>query len=480
MADYEVVIGLEVHAQLSTASKIFCGCSASFGADPNTHVCPVCTGLPGVLPVLNERVVEYALRLGLALECEIPHRSFFARKNYFYPDVPKDYQISQFDRPICEGGRVLIEMDGEEQAIPLVRIHLEEDAGKSIHAEGGGSSLVDLNRAGVPLVEIVTEPALCRPAEAGAYLTALRQLVRYLDICDGNMEEGSLRCDANISLRPRGQRELGTKVELKNMNSISGVVAGLEYEIDRQTKMLDTGELIEQQTRSWDADRGVSVFMRGKEHAHDYRYFPEPDLVPLLIEDAWRERVAAELPELPSVRRRRFEESLGLPAYDAQVLTESRSIADYYEGLVAACGDAKAASNWMMGEVSRVLNERGEEIESFPVSAVELARLLALVTDGTISGKIAKDVFDQMVESGASALAIVEQKGLRQISDEGELAETIERILDEKTSQVEQYLDGKDSLLGFFVGQLMKSTGGQANPKLANQLIREALERRRA
>jgi len=346
MSAYETVIGLEVHAQLATHTKIFCGCLTTFGREPNTQVCPVCLGLPGALPVLNRRVLEFALRLGLACGSEIPVQNVFARKNYFYPDLPKGYQISQYDRPVCVGGSVEIEVDEERLSIPLERIHLEEDAGKSVHTGGDGdASLVDLNRAGVPLVEIVSEPSLRSPAQAGAYLESLRRLVRYLDICDGNMEQGSLRCDANVSLRPIGALELGTKVELKNMNSISGVIAGLEHEIVRQSQVLDRGEAIQQETRSWDVERGVTVFMRGKEDAHDYRYFPDPDLLPVSILDEELERIRRAMPELPEARRHRFVESLGLPVYDAGVLSESRELADYYEAVVASLEDAKSSIN---------------------------------------------------------------------------------------------------------------------------------------
>jgi aspartyl-tRNA(Asn)/glutamyl-tRNA(Gln) amidotransferase subunit B len=477
---YEAVIGLEVHAQLRTATKIFCGCPATFGGEPNEQTCPVCLGLPGVLPVLNRRAVEYAVRLGLACGCRIAERSVFARKNYFYPDVPKNYQISQYELPICEGGEVPIEVDGETGAVRLTRIHLEEDAGKSLHDQTEGrSSLVDLNRAGVPLVEIVSEPDLRTPAQAGAYLTSLRQLVRYLGICDGNMEQGSLRCDANISLRPAGTEPLGTKVEIKNLNSIRGVMAALEHEIERQRVLLDAGETIEQQTRGWDPDRSVTVFMRGKEHAHDYRYFPDPDLLPLQVSADWRRALEAKLPELPAVKRERFVREYGLPAYDAQVLTESRELSEYFEQAAAQLDDAKILSNWMMGEVLRLLKERGEDIDVFPVRPAALVELLTLVKQDVISGKIAKEVFDAMVETGQDATAIVEAKGLRQISDTGELEGIVEGILDEHAAQVQTYLDGKESVAGFFVGQVMKATRGQANPKLANDLVRRALEARR-
>jgi aspartyl-tRNA(Asn)/glutamyl-tRNA(Gln) amidotransferase subunit B len=478
---WEAVIGLEVHAQLSTRTKIFCACPTQFGSRANSQTCPVCLGLPGVLPVLNRQVVDCALRLGLACGSRIAPASVFARKNYFYPDLPKNYQISQYDKPLCEGGQVEMMVDGHPRTARLVRIHLEEDAGKSMHDQTGGTtSLVDLNRCGVPLAEIVGEPDLRHPEEAGAYLTALRQLVRYLGICDGNMEEGSLRCDANVSVRPTGASTFGTRVEIKNMNSIRGVVAALEHEIRRQGKLLDEGGTVNQETRTWDPDRGVTVFMRSKEHAHDYRYFPDPDLVPLHVDEAWLARVRTQLPELPMARLQRFTAQYALPVYDAVLLTESRELADYYEDLARTLGDAKQASNWMMAEVLRLLNERGESIGRFSVRPPAVAALLHLVKDGAISGKIAKEVFDEMVATGAPAEAIVARRGLRQISDEPSLTAAVDKILDAHPGQVKAYLGGKEGLAGFFVGQLMQATAGQANPKLANQLVRAALERRRS
>ncbi len=484
MSALEPVIGLEVHAQLSTATKIFSGSSAAFGAPPNTQTDPVCLGLPGALPVVNVKAVEFAMRLGLALGCEIRESNVFARKHYFYPDVPKNYQISQFDQPICRGGEVPIVVDGKPSTVALERIHLEEDAGKSLHDQTQGqTTLVDLNRAGVPLVEIVSQPVLRSVEEAGAYLTALRRLVRYLDICDGNMEEGSLRCDANVSVREVGVSTLGTKVEIKNMNSIRGVMAALVHEIERQKKAVADGERIRQETRLWDPDRNTTRVMRSKEEASDYRYFPDPDLPPVLIDEAWLERVRMALPELPAARAGRLVREFGVSADDAAQLSQSRAHADYFEQVVASVGKVERAgklvSNWMVGEVARVLNERDGEIDSLGVSASGLAELIQLVVDGTVSSSLAKEVFEKMTQGGGSAAEIVERDGLRQISDVGEIDAQVRQILDSHPQQVQTYLDGKESVAAFFVGQLMKLTRGQANPKLANDIVRKALEERR-
>jgi aspartyl-tRNA(Asn)/glutamyl-tRNA(Gln) amidotransferase subunit B len=474
---YETVIGLEVHAQLSTKTKLFCGSSAAFGGEPNARTDPYTLGLPGTLPVLNALAVRYAIRLGLALGCDIQERSIFARKNYFYPDLPKNYQISQFEAPICLGGGVPIREDGRARTIPLERIHLEEDAGKSMHL--GETSQVDLNRSGVPLVEIVSKPAMSGPAQAGLYLGSLRQILRYLQICDGNMEEGSLRCDANISIRPHRALELGTRVELKNMNSIRGVVAALEHEYLRQAGLLDRGETVEQETRSWDPDAKRSVFMRGKEEAHDYRYFPEPDLLPLVLDPQWIRAERDVLPELPFARQERLARQLSLPDYDAGVLSSERELGDYFESVIENKGDAKAASNWIMSELLGQLNDRSLSITEFPVSPAELAGLLSLIGDGSISGKIAKEVFQEMIDSGRSAGEIVDAKGLRQISGDDELLGHVTATLEANPPQCQQYLDGKESVLSFFVGQIMKATHGQANPKRTNELLREALEAKR-
>lgn len=480
--EYEPVIGLEVHAQLLTKSKIFSTASAAFGGEANSQVTPVCLGLPGVLPVLNKTVVEYALRMALATNSTIPRRSVFARKNYFYPDLPKGYQISQYEEPLCEHGYVDIEVDGEHKRIGLTRIHLEEDAGKSIHAESfvrKNETLIDVNRCGVPLIEIVSEPDIRSAKEAAAYLTKLRQIVQYLGVCDGNMEEGSLRCDANISVRPVGQKELGTKTELKNMNSIRGVEKAIQYEIERQISLLEDGEDIVQQTLLWDADKNEAYPMRGKEDAHDYRYFPDPDLIPLEVSEEWIAEIKSALPELPDERTERLIQEYDLPEYDAGVLTDSRPLADYFEDTARKSGDPKNASNWIMGEVLRVLKETQGMIEAFPVPAEGLAELIQLINKGTINRKTGKSVFDEMVASGKSAAAIVEEKGLVQISDTGALEGEVNKVLDANPDEVQKYLDGKQQVIGFLMGQVMRATKGQANPKMVNELLRKALEARK-
>lgn len=473
--DFETVIGLEVHAQLLTDSKIFCGCSTAFGASPNTHVCPVCLGMPGVLPVLNQGVVEFAIRAGLATNCTIKPRSIWARKNYFYPDLPKGYQVSQYELPVCEHGWLEVEAGGQARRIGITRIHMEEDAGKLVHDPGQPVSYVDLNRTGTPLLEIVSEPDMRAPEEAAAYLKALRDILVYLGVCDGNMEEGSFRCDANVSLRPRGQAELGTRTELKNMNSFRNVARALEYEVRRQAAILDEGGQVVQQTRLWDAGAGKTVAMRGKEEAHDYRYFPDPDLLPLEIDEAWVERVRAELPELPAAKRARLAEQYGLPAYDAEVLTASRALADYFEASAAAGAPAKAASNWLMSEVAGRLNAEGLDITQCPVPPQGLAKLLVMVDEGAISGKIAKEVFGEMWAGGGEPEAIVEAKGLKQVSDTGELEAVLAGIIEANPKEAEAYRGGKKKLMGFFVGQVMKATKGQANPKVVNDLVNKLL-----
>ena len=478
---YETVIGLEVHAQLNTKSKIFCGSSAEFGGDPNEHTCTVDLGLPGVLPVLNRQVIEHTLRLGLAVGAEIAPVCRFARKHYFYPDLPKGYQISQYEEPICTGGHVhFVTKDGRAVNINLTRIHMEEDAGKLIHGDELGDpnhSYSDLNRAGVPLLEIVSEPELRNAEDAEFYMRKLRTLVRYLGISDGNMEEGSLRCDANISLRPQGSKNFGEKVEIKNMNSFRNLRRALEFEEKRQREILDAGGAILQETRLWDESAGVTRGMRSKEYAHDYRYFPDPDLVPLTVDTKWLDEVRTQLPELPDVKSKRFQNEFGLPRYDAEVLTAEKELATYYDQVVAFAGksQAKAASNWVMGDVLRLLNERKINVEECPISPERLANMLSLINDGTISGKIAKTVFDLMAESGKAPETIVEEQGLKQITDTSAIESVVDDVLATNPDEVEAYKGGKTKLLGFFVGQVMKATSGKANPKALQEILREKL-----
>jgi len=473
--EFEPVIGLEIHAQLKTDTKIFCGCSTAFGAAPNTQTCPVCLGLPGVLPVLNRSVVEFALRMALATGCTVARESRFARKNYFYPDLPKGYQISMYELPIAEHGRVDVPVDGTLQPVRIRRIHMEEDAGKLTHDPDRPFSRVDLNRAGVPLIEIVSEPDLHTPAAAGAYLRQLRAIVRYLGICDGNLEEGSFRCDANVSIRPRGATELGTRAELKNLNSFRFVERAIEHEIERQREILLDGDAVIQETRLWDAAAGRSVSMRGKEEAHDYRYFPDPDLLPLVIDAGWVERVRGELPELPDARRKRFVAVHGLPDYDAGVLTAERELADYYERCLQAHPHPKTVSNWVMGPLLGLLNAEGIGIERSPIPAAELAALVALVERGAISAKTAKTVFDEMAATGRTAEAIVRAQGLAQISDAGALDRVVDDVMARNPAEVAAYRGGKVKLMGFFVGEVMKATRGQANPKTVNEILRQKL-----
>ncbi len=476
--DYEVVIGLEVHAQLSTQSKIFCGCSTKFGAPPNTQTCPVCLGMPGVLPVLNRRAVDFAIKTALACHGEVAPRCRFARKNYFYPDMPKNYQISQYDEPLVVGGYVEIPTPEGLKRIGLVRIHLEEDVGKSIHGENlddPRASYVDFNRSGVPLMEIVSQPELSSPDEAKLYLQKLRTILQYLDVCDGNMEEGSLRCDANVSLRPQGSQQFGTKVEIKNMNSFRNVQRALEYEVKRQAKTLEEGEKLVQETRLWDANRGVTRSMRSKEFAHDYRYFPEPDLVPLATVREWIEGIRRTLPELPDARMQRFITEYGIPEYDASVLTSSKALADYYEACIKHYPKPKVVSNWIMVELLRALNRDGIEVEQSRVTPEHLAELFKLVDDGTISSTMAKTVFDAMYETGKPASEIVKEKELRQISDESALLAAVERVLADNPKEVDDFRAGREKLLGFFMGQVMKATQGKANPQAVNKLLRERL-----
>ncbi|MCX8044342.1 MAG: Asp-tRNA(Asn)/Glu-tRNA(Gln) amidotransferase subunit GatB [Desulfobacterota bacterium] len=474
---YEPVIGLEVHAQLLTESKIFCSCSTQFGQPPNSQTCPVCLGMPGVLPVVNKRVVEYAIKTALATNCTIQRFNQFARKNYFYPDLPKGYQISQFELPIATGGFIEIDTESGTRKIGITRIHMEEDAGKLLHEINGGAaenSFVDYNRTGIPLLEIVSEPDIHTPEEAGEYLKALRAILQYLGVCDGNMEQGSFRCDANVSLRPSGERRFGTKVELKNMNSFRHVVRALTYEITRQRELLEYGDSVIQETRLWDENAGQTLPMRGKEESHDYRYFPDPDLVPLYIEDAWIEALRSQLPELPRQRRNRFIDQYGLPLYDADILVTSRQLADYFETAVRSCNQPKTVSNWILSEVLRFLTDP-RDIVSFPVTPEHLAQMICLIHNGTISGKIAKKIFEEMRTTGALPSSIVERHGLVQVSDSSKLEKVIQEILDAHPSLVADFRAGKEKVFGFLVGQIMKATKGKANPRMVNDILREKL-----
>ena len=478
---YETVIGLEVHAQLLTASKIFCGCSTTFGAPPNHHTCPVCMGLPGVLPVLNRQVVEFALRTALATQCQIAPISRWARKNYFYPDLPKGYQISMYELPIAQHGHIDIQVEGEQpKRVGLTRIHMEEDAGKNIHDAHSDASLVDLNRTGVPLLEIVSEPDMRSPEEAGAYLRNLHALLQYLEVCDGNMEEGSFRCDANVSIRPYGSSQFGTKVEVKNLNSFRAVEKAIIHEMSRQQRDLDAGRPILQETRLWDADREVTRSMRTKEFAHDYRYFPDPDLLPLVVASSWIDEVRRTLPELPATRRKRFMSQYQLPAYDAEILTTRRELADYFEAAVRTYpAAAKAISNWVMESVLRVIRDEkrdtGLHISAWPCPPEHVGELVRLVQEGTISGSIAKTVFEEMRKTGKAPAAIVAEQGLTQVSDAEALSAHIAQVLASNPDKVSAYRSGKEGLLGFFVGQVMKATQGKANPQLLNQLVKKQL-----
>ncbi|TVY01054.1 Asp-tRNA(Asn)/Glu-tRNA(Gln) amidotransferase subunit GatB [Paenibacillus cremeus] len=472
---YETVIGLEVHVELHTKSKIFCGCSTAFGAPPNTHTCPICLGHPGVLPVLNKQAVEYAMKASMALNCQVAEVSKFDRKNYFYPDSPKAYQISQYDKPIGEHGWIEIEVNGETKRIGITRVHLEEDAGKLTHVDGGYASLADYNRVGTPLIEIVSEPDLRSAEEARAYLEKLKAIMQYCDVSDVKMEEGSLRCDANISLRPFGQAEFGTRTELKNMNSFRGVQRGVEYEEWRQAEVLEDGGKVVQETRRWDESQGKTLTMRSKEQAHDYRYFPDPDLVSMHIDEQWKARVRESIPELPDARKKRYVSEYSLPSYDAEVITSSMKVADFFEESLQYTKDAKAVSNWIMGDLLGYLNANNLELSDVKVTGKGLGEMIGLMEKGTISSKIAKTVFKAMLETGKAPQTIVEEQGLVQISDEGAIKAIVDQIVDNNPQSVADFKAGKDKAVGFLVGQVMKETKGKANPGLVNKLIIDRL-----
>lgn len=477
--EYEGVIGLEVHAHLLTRSKIFCGSSAEFGGDANSHTCPTCMGLPGALPVLNRKVVEFAMKAGLATNCTINRKSIFARKNYYYPDLPKGYQISQYEEPICSDGYLDVEANGAKKRIRIKRIHMEEDAGKLIHEttiDTSSYSLVDYNRSSVALLEIVSEPDLETPEEAVRYLKMLRDVLMYLEICDGNMEEGSFRCDANISVRKKGDKKLGTRAELKNLNSFRYIERALEYEITRQIEILEEGGEVVQETRLFNPSEEVTYSMRGKEEAHDYRYFPDPDLVPLVIDDEWRESIRVQLPELPTEKMERFMSQYGLPRYDVEILTGERALADYFEETTRIFPEPKTVSNWIMSELLRELKKENASAGESRLTPERLAELLSLIKNETISGKIGKEIFPELYDKGVSPKDLIAEKGLVQISDQSALAATIDAVVKRFPKEVAEYNSGKEKLVGFFVGQAMKETKGKANPKLLNELLLERLK----
>ncbi|MCX8131646.1 MAG: Asp-tRNA(Asn)/Glu-tRNA(Gln) amidotransferase subunit GatB [Clostridia bacterium] len=474
--EYEIVIGLEVHAELATKSKIYCTCTTEFGGEPNTHCCPICTGMPGVLPVLNRNVVEYAVKAGLATNCTVADFSKQDRKNYFYPDLPKAYQTSQYDLPLCKNGFVDIELNGGKKRIGITRIHIEEDAGKLMHDEWETGTLVDYNRCGVPLIEIVSEPDIRSAEEAKVYLENLKAILEYTEVSDCKMQEGSLRADVNLSVRPKGQKEFGTRTEMKNLNSFRGIVRAIEAEAQRQINEIESGGVIVQETRRWDDNKGISYAMRSKEEAHDYRYFPEPDLVPIIVDDEWFQRIKASLPELPDARRKRYISGFGLPEYDAAMITSSKVLADFFEEAVSKSNNAKAVSNWVMGDLMRILKEKGMEVEEIPFPAEYLAKLIGLIDKGTISGTIAKKVFDKMFESGKNPELIVKEEGMEVVSDEGALVAVVKKILDSNPQSVSDYKSGKEKAFGFLVGQAMKETRGKANPQVINKILKDELD----
>lgn len=473
---YESVIGLEVHAELSTATKIYCSCKNEFGLDVNTSCCPVCTGMPGTLPVLNKKVVDYAIKAGLALHCDITRRGKQDRKNYFYPDLPKAYQISQFDLPLCTNGYVEIDVNGEKKKIGITRIHIEEDAGKLTHSIMGDESYVDFNRCGVPLIEIVSEPDLRSAEEARIYLETLKSILQYIEVSDCKMEEGSLRCDINVSLRPVGQTEFGTRTEMKNVSTFSGGQRAIEYEIARQTKILEAGGVIDQETRRWDDMKNENVLLRSKEEAHDYRYFPEPDLMPIVVDDAWVERIRAELPELPDVKKARYLGEYGITDYEASIIVANKDMARFFEACVEGGGDAKQVSNWVLGDISKILKEKEQGFDQIPFAPDDLNALIAMVADKTISTTAAKKVLDGMFESAKAPKVLVEELGLSQISDTSALEALVQEIISQNPQSLEDYKNGKTRALGFLVGQAMKASKGKGNPQILNQLILEKLE----
>lgn len=474
---YETVIGLEVHAELATKTKIFCGCKNEFGGEPNTRCCPVCTGMPGTLPVLNKAVVDYAIKAGLATNCSITKYGKQDRKNYFYPDLPKAYQISQFDLPLCQNGYVEIEVDGEKRRIGITRIHIEEDAGKLIHDDYGNESMADYNRCGVPLIEIVSEPDLRSPEEARVYLETLKSILEYTEVSDCKMQEGSLRCDVNLSLRPVGQKEFGTRCEMKNVNSFRAAVRAMEYEQKRQAQILDEGGIVEQETRRWDDVRGVSTPMRSKEDAQDYRYFPEPDLVPIVVSDEWVEEIKSTIPELPEQRKARYINEYALPEYDAFILTSSKKMADFFDAAVKAGATPKAVSNWLMGDISKILNEKEMEAADIPFTPEQLAKMIALIEKGTISNSAAKKVLDAMFKEPADPEKLVEKLGLAQVSDEGAILQMVNDVLAQNPQSIADYKAGKDKAMGFLVGQVMRISKGKANPQIINKLLKDALDK---
>ena len=480
MAKYITVIGLEVHAELKTKSKAFCSCSTEFGATPNTHVCPVCLGMPGALPVLNKQVVEFAIRAGLALNCEIQKFNKFDRKNYFYPDLAKNYQISQWEEPICLKGHIDINVNGEEKRIGITRIHMEEDAGKLVHSGAtistSDSSAVDYNRAGVPLIEIVSEPDMRSAEEARAYMENLKAILEYTDVCDCKMQEGSLRCDANISIMPEGAKEFGTRAEIKNLNSFKALVRAIEYEVERQKEVIEDGGHVVQETRTWDDAKGVTLSMRSKEEAHDYRYFPEPDLVPVEIDDAWINRVKSELPELPVQRQARLMEQFGLSDYDARLIVSTKAMAEYFDRAVTVSKDAKLVANWLLGDVSAWLNNENKEISEFQISAEHLGELTNLLKDNVLSSKLAKKVFAEMLKEDKSPKQLVKDLGLEQVSDTGAIEKFVDEALAENPQSVADYKAGKDKAIGFLVGQIMKKSKGKANPGMVQQLLKQKLQ----